>query len=51
MPSSNGPLVIAIKAKGKYRFHAASMLLAYNLQKGTMNKVAYFLMICYHAPF
>jgi hypothetical protein len=33
MPSCNGSLVIAIKPKSKYRFHAATMLLFYILQK------------------
>jgi hypothetical protein len=33
MPVSSEPLVIAVKPKTKYRFHAAAMLLFYILQK------------------
>jgi hypothetical protein len=42
MTSSNGLLVIAIKTEGKYRFHAASILLFYILERIYINKYSIF---------
>jgi hypothetical protein len=43
LPSSNGLLVIDMKAKTKYRSHTTSMLLLYILHKITLTKFAYIL--------
>jgi hypothetical protein len=48
MPSSNGSLVITIKPKAKYRFHAAAILLFNILQNITLTEVAYFSKINFH---
>jgi hypothetical protein len=46
MPSSNGSLIIPIKPKPTYKFHAAFILLFYIL-----HKITYFSKIYYHASY
>jgi hypothetical protein len=51
-PSSNGPLVIALKVKAKLKFLTAAILLFSILQKNTTKKnVAHFLKTNYRMSF
>jgi hypothetical protein len=45
--NSKDLVVIAIKSKDKYRFHAAAIFLSYILKK-TFTNIAYFSNMCYH---
>lgn len=51
MPSSSDSVVITIKLKAIFKFHAAAVLLFHILQKITSTKSAYFSKLCYVTSF